>query len=271
MSSNLTIFQQGDFSFRSITDKDGKIWIVAKDIAQSLGYNLNGGMNRIFGHVPTQWAKGKRIAVRSENGVEQEREMLCLTEQGLYFFLGRSDKRAALPYQIWVADKVIPSIRRSGFYATPATAEKIINDPDAFIKVLEALKAEREKALTLETKNIQLEAKIEENKPKVMVAEALDVSQSAIDIGTFAKILRQNGVNIGQKRLFQWFRGNGWLMNSSSGWNLPTQKAINRGFFVIKESVIEINRKPVAVQTAKLTGAGQNYFITGFLSGDFDN
>ena len=86
------------------------------------------------------WAGVKRIHTRSENGVEQEREMLCLTEQGLYFFLGRSDKKAALPYQMWIAGDVVPSIRKHGFYATPSTVEDILKNPDNFIQVLQAFK-----------------------------------------------------------------------------------------------------------------------------------
>ena len=112
MENKLAVFESGDFTARTFTDEDGTIWVVAKDVAQSLGYNLDGGMTKYFAHVPEIWKGGKRI---STPGGEQE--MLCLTEQGLYFFLGRSDKKAALPYQMWVAGKVIPSIRKTGEYS----------------------------------------------------------------------------------------------------------------------------------------------------------
>ena len=116
MNKSLQVFNNGIFSIRTIND-NGIVWFVAKDIAEALEYNLDGGMSRIFGHVPECWTGGKRIAVRSENGVEQEREMLCLTEQGVYFFLGRSDKPKAIPYQMWIAGDVVPSIRQTGSYS----------------------------------------------------------------------------------------------------------------------------------------------------------
>ena len=125
--NNLQLFEHEDFTARTIED-NGVIWIVAKDVAQSLGYSY--WQPNIVGHVPEIWKGVKRINTRSENGVEQEREMLCLTEQGLYFFLGRSDKKAALPYQMWIAGEVVPSIRKYGIYATPAKVEEFLADPD---------------------------------------------------------------------------------------------------------------------------------------------
>ena len=115
--SNIQIFTKDNFSVRTIRDEDGKIWFVARDVAEALEYNLDGGMGRIFGHIPEQWADGKRIATSSVNGVEQMREMLCLSEEGLYFFLGRSDKPKALPYQMWIARDVVPSIVQTGDYS----------------------------------------------------------------------------------------------------------------------------------------------------------
>lgn len=111
MTSALQIFNNDEFSIRTI-EENGEIWFVARDIAEALEYNLDGGMSRIFGHVPDVWKGGKRIA--TPGGIQ---EMLCLTEQGLYFFLGRSDKPKALPYQMWVAGEVIPSIRKTGSYS----------------------------------------------------------------------------------------------------------------------------------------------------------
>ena len=148
MPNNLTRFHNDTFSVRSF-EEDGTIWFVARDIAEALDYSLDGGMSRIFGHVPNCWTGGKRIAVRSENGIEQEREMLCLTEQGLYFFLGRSDKKKAVHYQMWIAEDVVPSIRKHGFYATPETVENIIGNPDAFIQILQEYKNEKTRRIDL--------------------------------------------------------------------------------------------------------------------------
>lgn len=115
--TNLQIFSNDNFSVRTINE-NGEIWFVAKDVAGALGYSENSlnQTNNLFGHVPEIWKSHKQIMGRSENGVEQRREALCLSEQGLYFFLGRSDKRAALPYQIWIAGEVVPSLRKTGNY-----------------------------------------------------------------------------------------------------------------------------------------------------------
>ena len=155
MTNNLQVFSnpEGNMAARTISDDKGNIWFVAKDVAQALDYGLDGGTGKYFAHVPEQWKGGKRIS--TPNG---EQEMLCLTEQGLYFFLGRSDKPKALPYQMWIAGDVVPSIRQHGFYATPATAQSILDDPDNFIQVLQAYKEQK-------ARNTELEAKVPENKP----------------------------------------------------------------------------------------------------------
>ena len=131
--------------------------------------------------------------------------MLCLTENGVYFFLGRSDKKKALPYQMWIAGEVVPSIRKHGMYATPAKVQDILNDPDAFIGALQAYKAEKEKREALE-------AKVEEDKPKVLFADSVATSKDTILIGSLAKILKQNGIDIGPVKLFEWMRQHGYLV-----------------------------------------------------------
>ncbi|MBQ6664124.1 MAG: hypothetical protein IJM68_00910 [Synergistaceae bacterium] len=118
MNSSIQLFNNNEFSVRSIED-NGEIWFVAKDIAECLEYSEASVNNPgvLFANVPAIWADHKPIMVRSENGIIQEREMLCLTEQGVYFFLGRSDKPKALPYQMWIAGDVVPSIRKTGNYS----------------------------------------------------------------------------------------------------------------------------------------------------------
>ncbi|MBQ6908541.1 MAG: hypothetical protein IJQ29_00365 [Synergistaceae bacterium] len=133
MNNNLQIYSNNSFSVRTITDADGVTWFVAKDVAEALEYEIDGGIGKYISHVPEEWKRGKRISVRSENGVEQAREVLCLSEQGLYFFLGRSDKPKALPYQMWIAGEVVPSIRKTGRY-------EINKTPQISLGVLEGAK-----------------------------------------------------------------------------------------------------------------------------------
>ena len=123
MENKLAVFNSGDFTARTVTDDDGTIWVVAKDVAQSLGYPESSikQMANLLAPVPEIWKGLKQIMTPGG-----EQNMTCLTEQGLYFFLGRSDKKAALPYQIWVAGEVIPSIRKTGKYSTKKTSTPVV-------------------------------------------------------------------------------------------------------------------------------------------------
>lgn len=269
-NNTLAVFNNSEFSVRTIQDEKG-IWFVAKDVAQALDYSETSNPARLFSAVPEIWAGVKRIHTRSENGVEQEREMLCLTEQGLYFFLGRSDKPKALPYQMWIAGDVVPSIKKHGIYATPNKVEEILNDPDVFIKVLQELKAEREKNQHLKEAVNSQAKQIDEMKPKALFAEAVETSKQSILIGDLAKILKQNGVNIGPNKLFQFLRDNDFLMKcKTASYNMPTQKSMNLGLFEIKERTINNPDGTVRLtRTTKVTGKGQIYFIDGFICGRF--
>ena len=254
--SAVEVFSNGEFRVRTSTDSDGTVWFVGKDIAEALEYSLDGGMGRIFGHVPDCWKGGKRIAT-VERGMQ---EMLCLTEQGVYFFLGRSDKPKALPYQMWIAGDVVPSIRKHGVYMTAQVQEQLIADPDFIIRLAQELKAERIKVQALQEQAAQ-------DRPKVIFAEAVDASSSSILIGNLAKILRQNGVNIGQNRLFAWLRENGYLMNcKGERWNFPTQASIDRELFEVKTRIINNPDGSTKItHTTKVTGKGQIYFINQLL------
>ena len=139
--NELQIFQNENFSIRTIREND-EIWFVAKDIAEALDYSRFD--SNLIQNVPDIWKGTKRIRTRSENGVVQEREMLCLTEQGLYFFLGRSDKPKALPYQMWIAGDVVPSIRKTGRYSI-----SLLNGTFDFAKSLYELAGLKDNQLVL--------------------------------------------------------------------------------------------------------------------------
>ena len=262
----LQVFSNGEFKIRSLTENDGSIWFVAKDIAQALGYSMAGSMQSMFGHVPDIWAGSKRIAVRSENGVEQIREMLCLTEQGVYFFLGRSDKPKALPYQMWIAGDVVPSIRKHGAYLTQKTQEELINNPDLIIRLAQEIKEERAKNAILHEEKNALEAKVENDKSKVVFAESVEASPDSILVRDLAKKLRQNGFIIGGNRLFAELRERGFLIKCGSDYNMPTQKSMELGLMEILTRTINRGNGEVKIcQTPKITGKGQVYFMNLFL------
>ena len=253
------VFSNGEFNVRTSTDADGTVWFVAKDVAEALEYSENtitSNISNLFGAVPEVWKGNKRIITVTRG----EQNMLCLTEQGVYFFLGRSDKPKALPYQMWIAGDVVPSIRKHGVYMTTQMQEQLISDPDFIIRLAQELKAERIKVQALQEQTAQ-------DRPKVIFAEAVDASSSSILIGNLAKILRQNGVNIGQNRLFAWLRENGYLMNCrGERWNFPTQTSIDRGLFEVKTRIINNPDGSTKItHTTKVTGKGQIYFINQLL------
>ena len=248
----LQVFSYEGLQLRTV-EENGVAWFAAKDIAVALGYSY--WQPNIVGHVPEIWKGIKRI--NTPGGYQ---EMHCLTENGVYFFLGRSDKERAIPYQMWIAGEVMPSIRKHGMYITPSKVEDILSNPDAFIEVLQAYKSEK-------TKREALEAKVEEDRPKVIFADALEVSNESILIGNLAKILRQNGVEIGQNRLFNFLREEGYLIRRKGEcWNMPTQDGIERGFFEVKTRVINnADGSSKVVRTTKVTPKGQIHIVNMFL------
>lgn len=192
-------------------------------------------------------------------------EMTIVTEAGMYAVVMRSDKPEAVRFQEWVTGEVLPSIRKHGGYLTPEATEKALSDPDFIIQLATSLKEER-------AKRAELEAENKANKPKVLFADAVATSHTSILVGDLAKILKGNGLNIGANRLFTLLRKDGYLIKrKGSDWNMPTQRAMELGLFKIKETAVTHADGHVTVnKTPKITGKGQEYFISRFLDGRFD-
>jgi anti-repressor protein len=165
-------------------------------------------------------------------------------------------------FKRWVTHEVLPTIRKHGAYITSSKLEEIMNDPDSWIKLLTALKEERQ-----EKERLQLQATLD--KPKVVFADAVSVSEGTILIGELAKILKGNGIEIGQNRLFERLRQDGFLIKrKGTDYNAPTQKAMELGLFKVKETAITHSDGHVTIsKTTKVTGKGQQYFVNYFLSG----
>lgn len=191
--------------------------------------------------------------------------MTTVTEAGMYAVVMRSDKPEAVRFQEWVTGEVLPSIRKRGGYLTPEATEKALTDPDFIIQLATSLKEERAKRATLEAEN-------EANKPKVLFADAVATSHASILVGDLAKLVQQNGIPLGANRLFKWLRKHGYLISrKGTDWNMPTQKAQELGLFRVKETAVTHPDGHVTVnRTPKVTGKGQEYFISRFLDGRFD-
>ena len=249
--SNIQIFNYNSVEVRTIQN-DGEPWFVLKDVCNVL-------------HIGNSRDVVARLD-QDEKGVGQidtlggKQEMTIINESGLYNVILRSDKPEAKPFRKWVTSEVLPTIRRHGLYATPDTVEKMLADPDTTIKLLETIKQER-------AARMALEAKAEADKPKVLFADAVSASHTSILVGDLAKLLRQNGVEIGQNRMFSFLREKGYLCSQGERYNLPTQRSMDRGWFQVKETTINQPNGSVRItRTVKVTGKGQQYFINLFLA-----
>ena len=198
----------------------------------------------------------------NQYGVTTEQEVMLtfINEQNLYKVIMRSDKPQAEPFQDWVCGEVLPSIRKHGAYMTNNILEKALTSPDFLIQLATNLKEEQQK-------RIKAEQKIQSDAPKVLFADAVYTSRRSCLIAELAKILQQNGIKIGQNRLFEWLRKNGYLCQKGQYYNQPSQKSMELGLFEIKQTTINKPDGSVLVSTTtKVTGKGQIYFVDKFLN-----
>lgn len=241
-------------SVRVMQTKYGEPWFVGKDVAKVLGYS---DPNKA---IATHVNSDDKLNDKTSSSLGQRGGWL-INESGLYSLILSSKLPSAHAFKRWVTSEVLPSIRKHGAYATPQTIENIINNPDFGIKLLSALKEER-------AQRVKAEQTIEQNKPKVLFADALTTGKSSVLVGELAKILRQNGVQIGANRLFSWLREHKYLSSrKGEDWNMPTQKSMEAGLFEIKTSSHSApDGTTFTTRTPKVTGRGQQYFINKFMS-----
>lgn len=245
--NELQIFENSEFGSVRTVDIDGKIYFVANDVAKALGYAKPA--NAVAAH-----CKGiLKTGIPSERGMQ---ETNIIPEGDIYRLVIKSQLPTAEKFERWVFDEVLPSIRKHGMYAK----DELLNNPDLLISVVQELKAEREKNKVLQTDNKRM-------KPKEIFADAVATSHTSILVGDLAKLIKQNGVEIGQKRLFAWLRENGYLIKrKGTDWNMPTQRSMEMGLFEVKESTVNNPDGSVRInRTTKVTGKGQQYFINKFL------
>ena len=196
-----------------------------------------------------------KYPLETAGGIQQTN---FVNEDGLYDAILDSRKSEARKFRKWVTSEVLPTIRKHGVYATSQTIDNLLADPDNAIKVFQALKEERQLRQIAE-------AKIEADAPKVLFAEAVTGSKSTCLIGELAKLITQNGYKIGQNRLFEWMRENGYLGKRGEYYNIPNQQYMEMGLFDVKKTVHDENGVLVTKTTTKVTGKGQQYFINKFL------
>ena len=254
--TDLQIFKNPEFGAIRTIEKDGEPWFVGKDVAAALGYERP--TKAILDHADDE----DKDEVPIQDSIGRSQNTPIINESGLYSLVLSSKLPTAKKFKRWITSEVIPSIRKHGAYMTPDKLEEVLLKPDTLIQLAQNLKAEQEKRRALE-------AKVETDKPKVLFADSVEAAKTSILIGELAKLLKQNGINIGQNRLFQWLRQNGYLIRrQGSDYNMPTQRAMEMGLFEIKETTITHSDRHIHVsKTPKVTGKGQVYFVNLFVSG----
>ena len=251
--NNLQIFDSPDFGQIRTIQQNGEPWFVGKDVADILGYQ--NGSRDVNRHVDEDDRQNY------QNGTfESNRGLTIINESGLYSLILSSKMPKAKEFKRWVTSEVVPAIRKTGGYIA---GSENMTDAEIMAKaVLVAQSTIRQRDQRIK----ELESDVAAAKPKVLFADAVSASDSTILIGDLAKILKQNGHPIGQKRLFNWMREQGYLIKrAGADYNSPTQRAMEMGLFKIKETAISHSDGHVSVsKTTKVTGKGQKYFINKF-------
>lgn len=247
MIDAITVFSNPEFgSVRTVKGADGEPLFVAKDVAEALGYVWKGTDN--IRHIPEEWR-----GVQSVWTPSGEQEMLTLSEQGLYFFLGRSDKDAALPFQKWLAGDVVPSLRKTGSYGTPTLSRE-----DILTQAIQIIGHENE----------ALNRLVETLVPKADFADAISDAEGGVSVNRFAKILSQHGVkNMGSHRLYKELRRDGFIIQQrGKNWNTPKQKYMEKGWFRVIEYLTDEDDSLQFITTGfRITGKGQQALLAHFM------
>ena len=247
--NELQVFKNQEFGSVRTLVINSEPWFVGKDVAEALGYKNT--KDALAKHVDSE---DKEI-LKSQNATLENipnRGVTVVNESGLYSLVLSSKLPSAKKFKRWVTSEVLPALRKTGQYQV-----KELSGSELMAKAL----IEAQNVLAAKDKQI------EEMKPKALFADAVATSHTSILVGELAKILKQNGIDMGQKRLFAWLREKGYLIKrQGTDYNMPTQKAMDLGLFEIKEgSYVNGSGVNITTKTPKVTGKGQQYFINKFL------
>lgn len=245
--TELQVFESPDFGRVRTTEIDGKPYFCGADVAKALGYAKPN--NAINEHCRYALKQGTPHPQSPSKTIE----MSFIPEGDVYRLIVGSKLPTAEKFERWVFDEVLPSIRRDGGYIR---ANSGMSDEEIMAR-----------AVLLGQKKIEEQAqRIKEMRPKEIFADRVSASESSILVGDLAKLLKQNGVDMGQKRLFRWLRDKGYLIKYGVSYNLPTQRSMELGLFEIKETTITHADGHISIsKTVKVTGKGQVYFVNKFM------
>lgn len=250
--NDLKIYENKEFGEIRTVVKDGEPWFVGKDVAEILGYS--NPRKAVIDHVDEE---DKMDGVTIRDSIGRKQIPVLINESGLYSLILSSKQPNAKKFKKWVTSEVLPSIRKNGGYIA---GQETMSDDELMARALQVA----------QNKILEKDKQIETMKPKAIFADAVAASHTSILVGELAKILKQNGINIGQNRLYEWLRENGYLIkgNKRTDRNAPTQRSMDMGLFEVKIStVINSDGSVRETRTTKVTGKGQQYFINKFLAG----
>ena len=242
--NEIKVFNHSEFGTLRGVKINGESWLVGKDVAERLGY---ADPNKAIAmHVDDE----DKLNDKTSSSLGQRGGWL-INESGLYSLVLGSKLPNAKKFKRWVTSEVLPAIRKHGGYLTAEKVEEALLNPDVLIRLATELKDERDARRALESK-------VEEDAPKVLFAQAVEQAENSILVGDLAKLIKQNGMDIGRDRLFARMREEGYLGTIGKSYNMPTQRAIEMQLFCISE----------LTRTVKVTGKGQVYFINRYVGGN---
>lgn len=245
MNSNIQIFKKQELGQVRVAGNKNNPLFCLRDVCDVLGIENN---RNVKASIINEFGDGVHQTYTISDTIGRQQQTTFITEPQLYFVLMRSDKPKAKPFRQWVVNDVLPQIRKTGSYSLPKTYKEALAELMAQVE-----------------ENEMLQAKIDEDRPKVAFADSVASSDDTISIGQLAKLLKQNGIETGRKRLFDYFRKNGYLIKGKSkDYNTPSQKAMEQGLFKIKEAVINMGDKAILSLSPRVTSKGQQYFMEHF-------
>ena len=251
---SIQVFNNPAFGNIRVAGTEANPQFCLADVCKALGLSAKGVNQRLGDEVISNYPITDKLG--------REQQALFVNEDGLYDVILDSRKTEARQFRKWITSEVLPTIRKHGAYMTDDALQKAIQNPDFLIQLATELKNEKQKRLVAEKK-------IQETRPQVIFADAVTASSDSILVGELAKLIKQNGVDTGQRRLFRWLRGNGYLCKKTGEcFNEPTQYSMQLGLFEIKKTVIQKpDGSPIINKKVKVTGKGKVYFVNKFLSG----
>lgn len=248
MSNEIQRFDFKGSALRTLTDEAVEPWFVAKDVCDILEISN-----------PSDALKRLDDDERSRFNLGRQGETNIVNEAGLYALVLGSRKPEAHEFKRWVTHEVLPQIRRTGGYIPASETDDDITILAKAVMIGQRTMEEQKRRIAAQ------QSRIVELEPKALFADAVAASDGTCLVGELAKMLRQNGLNIGQNRLFQLLRDDGFFGKSGSNRNVPTQKAMDLGLFRIKETAVTHSDGHVTIsRTPKVTGKGQRYFIARY-------